>query len=130
MWWPTMTPSTLRPATCRSALASTKTCRSWEYAPLCAVARHGRRRTRRPVCRTARLHASCPLYRASGGQALRRHEAEAGARLRADGPACRTVDRKSVVWEKSVSERVDIGGRRVMKNKKKHINTETLRDNK
>src|SRR3546814_17489347 len=40
-----------------------------------------------------------------------------------DGPAVRTpaqLDRKSVVKGKSVSVRVDLGGRRIIKKKKKH----------
>src|SRR3546814_20425154 len=39
-------------------------------------------------------------------------------RKRGDMPAFRDADRKSVVWGKSVSGRVDLGGRRIMKKKK------------
>src|SRR3546814_17649231 len=37
------------------------------------------------------------------------------------GPGSLMADRKSVVWGKSVSVRVDLGGRRIIKNKKQRI---------
>src|SRR3546814_17113394 len=62
---------------------------------------------------------------AAGGDARGRSAAHgagpAGARrLRAREPAgAARQDRKSVVWGKSVSVRVDLGGRRIIKQKKK-----------
>src|SRR3546814_12571430 len=66
--------------------------------------------------------APCPL--------LRFGPAWPGAPLRAPGlPCARRAglpgDRKSVVWGKSVSVRVDLGGRRTIKNKNKALTLQT-----
>src|SRR3546814_16275552 len=42
---------------------------------------------------------------------------------RSDGSATRVLDRKRVVWGKSVPVRVDLGGRRILKKKTSHNNT-------
>src|SRR3546814_15986599 len=40
------------------------------------------------------------------------------------------LDRKSVVWGKSVSVRVDLGGRRIIKKKKRNNDEDSRKDNK
>src|SRR3546814_15478914 len=52
----------------------------------------------------------------------RRHRRDVGSALAFDMLRC--GDRKSVVWGKSVSVRVDLGGRRIIKKKKHHTSTQ------
>src|SRR3546814_19240152 len=73
-------------------------------SPLDAVGRLGRRRSA-----VARDVPAPSVATPCGGNATM-----AGVR----GPTARPVDRKSVVSGKSVSVRVDLGGRRIIKNKK------------
>src|SRR3546814_17486932 len=77
----------------------------------------GPRRDRRPE------HASRPRgLRAALAGDLLRHEVGAGGRARAHAQR----DRKSAVWGKSVSERVNIVGRGIIKNKNNNNTTETV----
>src|SRR3546814_21134204 len=79
-----------------------------------------RRIGRQPACSK---RGCSPTYRTH----QRRSELEAPCRLRRQGQAA-GQDRKSVVWGKSVSVRVDLVGRRIIKKKinKQENNKSTL----
>src|SRR3546814_14406724 len=74
-------------------------------------------------CRCARTVSRAPFL-ACGPALIRTAPGEHGRRAGRLAPSClirKTVDRKSVVKGKSVSVRVDLGGRRIIKKKKQNI---------
>src|SRR3546814_18877051 len=76
--------------------------------------------------RDARVYAALAATGARGlaWELLRRNPEYSGGAAPGDGPLIvADADRKSVGWGKSLSVRVDLGGRRIIKKKKKHINS-------
>src|SRR3546814_14592225 len=74
----------------------------------------GRPLTRGPCQERQSLQAERP----SAGRPVAGRTCRPPRRTRLGGPSCRGGDRKSVVSGKRVSGRVDLGGRRISKNKK------------
>src|SRR3546814_19763882 len=76
-----------------------------------------------------RHHRAMPARILAAGVGSARDLPARRVRLRlADQPAGLRSDRKSVVWGKRVSVRVDLGGRRIIKKKKKQTSYARMRN--